>query len=52
MTNRHLLWISKNKAKEQNWKYVWIKDGRILAKKDDGARVIQVAKEGDVNLIH
>ena len=47
--NRNLLWNAKIKAKEHNWKYVWIKDGRILAKKNDADRPIYIRKLSDVN---
>ena len=48
--NRNLLWQTKNKAKDANWKYVWIKDGRILAKKNETARPFYIRKSSDINL--
>ena len=31
--NKKLFWLSKTKAKSNNWKFVWIKEGKILLKK-------------------
>lgn len=30
---RHLLWLTKTKAKDSNWRFVWVKNGNIFAKK-------------------
>ena len=50
--NRNLLWQAKNKAKDVNWEYVWIKDGRILAKKNESARPIYIRKSSDINSLN
>lgn len=46
---RNLLWKTKTKAKECNWKYVRVKDGGILAKKNDTSRPIYIRKISDIN---
>lgn len=48
---RNLLWIAKNKAKEKNWRFVWVKYGKILAKKDENSKYISILKESDISLI-
>jgi len=48
-SNRHLLWLAKGKAKEANWRFVWVKDGRILAKKTEGDRPTYICSNADIN---
>ena len=47
--NRNLLWLAETRGKSSNWKYVWVKDGRILAKKNDDTRSIHIRRESDLN---
>lgn len=49
--NRFLLWKTKNKAKEFNWRYVWVKDGKIMAKKEEVSRIVYIRKEPDIDNI-
>ena len=49
--NRKILWLAKQKAKEHKWKYVWIKDGKILVRKDENSSPLQIIEEDDVNQI-
>lgn len=51
-TNKHLLWSAKNRAKECSWKYIWIKDGKILAKKDEQSTPIIIRSISDINLLN
>lgn len=32
--NRQLLWLAKTKARESSWKFVWVRNGNIFAKKN------------------
>lgn len=43
---------AKAKGREENWKYVWVKNGKIMARKDDskGSRFIRINKEEDLTL--
>lgn len=47
---RHLLWLTKNKAKEINWKFIWVKNGNILAKKNEISNLI-IRCISDIELI-
>lgn len=50
--NRFLLWKTKNKAKELSWRFVWVKDGKIMAKKDESARIIYIRNEPDIEKLN
>lgn len=48
---RHLLWYAKSELKEI-YKYIWIQNGKILARKDDSEKnkkIFLIRKEEDVN---
>lgn len=49
-TNKHLLWLTKNKARECNWKYVW--EGKILARKCESEEAINICTVSDIEKIH
>lgn len=44
---KHLLWLTKSKAKSQNFKYVWWR-GKILVRKDDGTPTFLIKSENDI----
>lgn len=45
---KRLLYLSKQYKLEQNFKYCWVKDGKIFLRKEDNSRVIRVKKESDL----
>jgi vacuolar-type H+-ATPase subunit I/STV1 len=45
--NRHLLWLSKS-TRSLGYKYVWVKNGLIHIKKDEGLNVIVVRDVEDI----
>lgn len=47
---RHLLYKTKEVAREKHYKYVWINEGDILIRKDDQSKVIRIRELGDVVL--
>ena len=51
-SNRKLLWLAKNKAKQNNWKFVWVRNGEILARKAENEMVIRIESESDIDKIN
>lgn len=49
--NRRLLWLAKNKAAESNWKFVWVRNGTIFAKKNEISKPIIIKNAEDIELI-
>lgn len=49
--NRRLLWLTKEKVKICNWKFVWVKNGNILARKMENSPAIIINTEADIELI-
>lgn len=48
---RRLLWIAKTKAHEANWKYVWVRNGNIFARKNENSPSITINNATDIELI-
>lgn len=46
--NRNILHRVKEEAKKANWKFVWINNGHILARKKETGAVSRVRKESDI----
>lgn len=46
--NRKLFWTTKNTAKEKGWKFIWIRNGKILARKNENEKVLSINKEQDL----
>ena len=42
---------AKTKAEEKGCQYVWVTNGKILARKSDGQRVLRILSEKDLDLI-
>ncbi|KAG8239131.1 hypothetical protein J437_LFUL016138 [Ladona fulva] len=49
--NKNLLWNTKERAIECNYKYVWFKTDRVLVRKDENSRVISISSERDIRKI-
>lgn len=49
--NRQLLWIAKTKAREAKWKYVWVKNGIIFARRNENSSSIIINNSTDIELI-
>lgn len=47
--NQDLLFKTKQFKKANNYKYVWIKDCKILIRKDDQSRIFAIRNETDLN---
>ncbi|XP_075741524.1 uncharacterized protein LOC142791094 [Rhipicephalus microplus] len=48
---KQLLGAAIAKKKAANWRFVWTNDGRILARKDEGSRVLHIRDASDVEKI-
>lgn len=49
--NKNLMQLTKVKAREQNYKYIWFRNGKILVKKNDNERTIIVTHKEDLRKI-
>lgn len=48
---RRLLWLAKKRAKDAGWKFVWVHNGDIFAKKNESANIITINTECDLDQI-
>ena len=51
-SSRRLLWLPKNKSKQNNWRFVWVRNGQILARKAENEMVIKIESESDIENIN
>ena len=49
-TNKRLLWQAKTRAKEFKWRFVWIRNGFVMAKKDEESQAFQILNEADLQI--
>jgi hypothetical protein len=49
--NKSLLWKAKQKAKEMNFKFVWVKFGKIFTKKDETSGTLRIENDDDLRKI-
>ncbi|XP_058980216.1 uncharacterized protein LOC131803151 [Musca domestica] len=49
--NRRLLWMTKTRAKECKWKFVWVRNGCIYARKNENSRFILINNTADLESI-
>lgn len=50
--NRQLLWLAKIKAKEANWKFVWVRNGSIFARKNENSPLFTINNTADIESIN
>ncbi|KAH9371933.1 hypothetical protein HPB48_021293 [Haemaphysalis longicornis] len=48
---KKLLGMAIAKKRECQWQFVWTKEGRILAKRDEQSNVIYIQSERDIDMI-
>ena len=51
-SSKRLLWLAKNKAKQNNWKFVWVRHGVILARKEENQTIIRIECESDIEKLN
>ncbi|CAG9782324.1 unnamed protein product [Diatraea saccharalis] len=49
--NRRLFFLARQAGSERRWKYVWTRNGRILARKSDGQQSVQIRDERDISKV-
>ncbi|XP_046975442.1 uncharacterized protein LOC124541568 [Vanessa cardui] len=49
--NKHILRAAKQKAREKNYAYVWVKECKIFVRKTEKSRAIQISKINDINTV-
>ena len=46
-----LLWEVRDRARSEQWAFVWVQDGNILARKGDGQKITKIRSRTDLNKI-
>lgn len=49
--NKELFWKARSRGKDKNYRYIWVKRGKIYAKKADGAPLVKIACTRDLDKI-
>jgi len=49
--NREILYLTKQKARDENFKYVWYKDAKIFCKKNETSRAHYIKSKSDIDNI-
>ncbi|XP_005174816.1 uncharacterized protein LOC101895692 [Musca domestica] len=49
--NRRLLWLTKTKARECGWKFVWVRNGVIYARRIENSPFILISNSSDIENI-
>ncbi|KAM7296707.1 uncharacterized protein ISCGN_021864 [Ixodes scapularis] len=50
--NRNLFWKARTRGKEKNFKFVWVRNGKIFAKRQEQAPSVRIGCEFDLGLIN
>lgn len=45
---KHLLWNTKNVAREKGYKFVWVRNGKVFARQREGTAVMRIENEDDL----
>lgn len=49
--NKELYRLARLKGKEKGFKFVWTRNGRVLARKEEGRPIIHIDSKADLDLI-
>lgn len=49
--NKELFWLARSRGKEKGYKFVWVRGGKIFAKKLEGAPLVRIFCSSDVDKI-
>lgn len=50
-SNKELFWKARNKGRERHYSFVWVRNGRIFAKKNEGSPLVRVNQISDLEKI-
>lgn len=50
-TNKDIFWQARTKGREKSYKFVWVKNGTIFAKKDETSTALRIASTRDIEKI-
>lgn len=50
--NRRLLWLAKAKAKEAKWKFVWVRNDTIFARKNENSTLFVINNSAYIESIN
>lgn len=48
-SNREVLWAAKQRARELQYKFVWVKQGKIFARQDENQKIIKILSLSDID---
>lgn len=49
--NRELFWMVRERAKIKQYKFTWVKNGKIFAKKNEGSILLRINRVADLDTI-
>lgn len=49
--NKELFWMARSRGRENGFKFVWTKNGKVLAKKVEGSPVVTINSVSDLDAI-
>lgn len=47
--NKELFWLARSRGREKHFRFVWVKRGKIFAKKQEGSPLIRIESESDLD---
>ncbi|GJQ79292.1 hypothetical protein Trydic_g15450 [Trypoxylus dichotomus] len=50
--HKRLLWETKQYAKKNGFRYVWIQNGKILIRRNEGSKIYRIQENADLNKIN
>lgn len=49
--NKNLFWMARTKGREMGYKFVWLKNAKIYARKSEGVPAVRISAVGDLEKI-
>lgn len=51
LINKDLFWQARTRGKENQYKYAWVKGGKVFARKQEGSRLVRILHVDNLNKI-